>query len=97
MIKYACLVKLRLRSFATWKLEHIPMDSKEKVGALAEVVASLPIKETVFLPVYYQSTSSITTNWVNEIDEVCSSWMTSIAHYLSSGELSDNMVVARKI
>ena len=23
MIKYVCLVKLRLESFATWKLEHI--------------------------------------------------------------------------
>ena len=62
MIKYVCVVKLRLESFAAWKLKHIPRGSNERVDALVVVVASLPIKETVFLPVYYQPTSSITTN-----------------------------------
>ena len=85
MIKYVCLVKLRLESFAAWKLEHIPRGSNERAYALAVVVASLPIKETVFLLVYYQPTSSITTNQVNEIDGACSSWMTPIMHYLISG------------
>ena len=81
MIKYVCLVKLRLGSFAAWKLEHILRDLNERENALAVVFASLPIKETVFLLVYYQTTSSITTNQVNEIDEACSSWMTRIVHY----------------
>ena len=54
MAKYVCLVKLRLESFMAWKLEHIPRGSKEKVDALAVVVASLPTKETMPLPVYYQ-------------------------------------------
>ena len=97
MIKYVCLVKLRLQSFAVWKLEHIPRNSNEKANALAIVVASLPIKETVFLLVYLQPTSSITINQVNEIDEACSSWMTPIVHYLSSGALPDNRVEAHKI
>ena len=61
------------------------------------MAASLPIKEMVFLHVYYQSTSSITTNQVNEIDEACSSWMTPIMHYLSSGELLDKRIEAHKI
>ena len=73
MIKDVCLVKLRLRIFAAWKLDHIPRDSNEKADALKVVVASLIIKETVFLLVYYQPTSSITINKVNEIDEACSS------------------------
>ena len=47
MAKYVSLVKLQLR------LEHIPRDSNEKAEALAAVAASIPIKETVFLPVYY--------------------------------------------
>ena len=52
--KYVCLVKLRLESFVPWKLGHIPRGSNEKADALAAVVASLPTKETVLLPVYYQ-------------------------------------------
>ena len=52
MIKYVCLVKLRLNSLAAWKLEHTPMGSNERVDALAVVTTSLPIKETVFLLVY---------------------------------------------
>ena len=83
MIKYVPLIKLRLRSFSAWKLEHIPKDSNEKGNALAIVATSLPIKETVFLPVYYQQALSITTNQVKEIDEACSSWMALISHYLT--------------
>ena len=97
MIKYVCLVKLRLESFAPWKLKHIQRDSNEKVDVLAAVAASLLIKETVFLLVYLQSASSITINQVNEIDETCSSWMTPIVHYLSLGELPDNRIEAHKI
>ena len=84
-------------SFAAWKLKHIPRDSNEKADALVVVVASLPIKETIFLLVCYQQASSITTNQVNEIDEACSSWMTPISHYLTSGELRDNRIVAYRI
>ena len=59
--------------------------SNEKEDALVAIATSLPIKEIVLLPIYYQPESSITTNWVNEIDEIGPSWMTLVAHYLSSG------------
>ena len=97
MIRYARLVKQQLGSFVAWKFEHVLRDSNEKADALTVIAASLPTKETVFIPVYLQSTSSITTNQVNEIDEACSSWMTAIVHYLSSGELPDNRIEAYKI
>ena len=80
----------------SWRLEHTPRDSNEKAYALATVVASLPIKETLFLLVYYQSESSTSTNRVHEIDGI-SSWMTPIVHYLSSGELPDSRPKAHKI
>ena len=67
------------------------------MDALASVAASLPIKETMLLPLYYQPESSITTNRMNEIDETSPSWMTPVACYLSSGELSDNRTKAHKI
>ena len=64
MVKYASLVRQRLGSFAAWKLKHILKDSNEEADTLATVVASIPIKETVFLLVYYQLASSITTDQV---------------------------------
>ena len=69
MTKYVSLVNLRLGSFVAWRLEHVPTSSNEKEDALAAVAGSLPIKETVLLPIYYQPESSITTYRVNEIDE----------------------------
>ena len=69
MAKYVSLLNLRLGSFTAWRLEHVPRSSNEKADALAVVVASLPIKETVLLLVYYKLESSVTTNWVNEVDE----------------------------
>ena len=69
MAKYVTLVKEHLAIFSTWKLEHVPRDSNEKADALAVVAASLPITETIFLPIYYQSDSSIATIQVNQVGE----------------------------
>ena len=80
-----------------WKLEHIPRGSNEKADALAVVAASLPTKETVIIPGYYQREPSIAANRVNEIEEAHPSWMPPIVRYLSSGELSDGRVEAHKI
>ena len=97
MAKNVSLINLRLGSFAAWRLEHVPRSSNEKANALAIIAASLPIKKTVLLPVYYQLESSITTSRVNEVDETGPSWMTPVVRYLSSGELPDNRANARKI
>ena len=70
MTKYVSLINLRLGSLTAWLLEHVLRSSNEKADALATIVVSLPIKETVLLLVYYQLESSITTNRVNEIDEI---------------------------
>ena len=96
MAKYVSLVKLRLGSFVAWRLKHIPMDSNEKADALDIVVASLLIKETMFLPVYYQPQSLTIANRVHEM-EGTSFWMTPIVHYLSSRDLPDSRTEAHKI
>ena len=70
MAKYMGLVKQRLRNFAAWKLKHITWDSNERVDALVAVTTSIPIKETIFLPIYFQSTSSIATDRISQIDEI---------------------------
>ena len=73
MTKYVSLGNLRLGSFIAWRLDHVPRNSNEKADTLAAIAASLPIKETVLLLVYYLPESSITTSRVNEIDETGSS------------------------
>ena len=70
MEKYVSPVKQRLGSLEAWKLEHIPKDCNEKADALAAMAASLSMTETVFLPIYYQSDSSIITTRVSQVDEV---------------------------
>ena len=82
--------------YIIWQLEHVSRDSNKKAYALAAMATSLPIKEIVLLPVYYQPESSITARRVNEIDEAYPSWMNPIVRYLSSKELSDNRVEAHK-
>ena len=69
MVKYVSQVKQRLSSFPIWNLEHIPRDFNEKAEALASMVASLPITETIFLPIYYKSVSSIASPQVNQVDK----------------------------
>ena len=65
MEKYVSMVKKHLGSFSAWKLEHILRDYNEKADALAAIVASLPMTETVFLLIYYQPNSSIITTRVS--------------------------------
>ena len=73
MDKDVGLIKQRLGNFVAWKLEHILKDSNERAYALEAMATSIPIKEIVFLPIYYQPASSITTDRVSQIDEACTS------------------------
>ena len=97
MAKYVSLINLRLRSFTAWRLEHVSRISNENVDAFVAIVVSLPIKETVLLPVYYQPESSISTNRVNEVYETGPTWINLIVRYLSLGEFLDNRAETNKI
>ena len=97
MIKYASLAKQKLKTLAAWKLEHIPRDRNERVDALAIVAASLPVKETIYLPIYYKPDSSILHDRVSQIQEAPPSWMDPIILYITTGELPDDKSRAHKI
>ena len=97
MAKYVSLVKQRLGCFSAWKLEHIPRACNEKANALAAVAASFPTTEIVFLPIYYQSDSPITSARVSQVDEVSPSWMDPIVYYINTGELPSERDKAHKI
>ena len=97
MEKYASIVKQKLSTLTTWKLEHISRDINERVDALAAVAVSLPIKETIYLPIYYQPGSSILHAQVSQINESPPSWMDPIRLYIATGELPDDRSMAHKV
>ena len=97
MVKYVSRVKQRLSNFPVWKLEHIPRDRNEKANALASMVASLPLTETIFMPIYYQPTSLIGSPQINQVDENLPSWMDPISLYLSIGKLLSERDKAHKL
>ena len=97
MTKYASLVKQKLNTLSTWKIEHVPQDCNERADALATVAASLSITETVFLPIYYHPDSSILRAQVNQVQEVPSSWMDPIRLYIATGELPNDRDKAHKV
>ena len=97
MAKYASLVKQKLSTLTTWKLEHIPRDSNERADALAAVAASLLITEIIHLPIYYQLGSSILHTQVSQVEEPPLSWMDPIRLYIATGELPDDRRRAHKV
>ena len=97
MVKYVILVKQRLASFSAWKLEHVPRDCNEREDALAAVATSLPITETIFMPIYYQSDSSIATIRVSRVGDTSPSWMDPIAQYINTGKLPNEKDKAHKV
>ena len=97
MAKYVSRVKQRLGSFSVWKLEHVPRDCNDKADALAVVAVSLPITETIFLPIYYQSFSSIAPSQVIQVDEILHLWIDPIIHYTNMGELPSEKDKAHKV
>ena len=69
------------KSFPAPPKSDFSQKNRPKSAIFCSMVASLPIKEMVLLPVYYQPELSITANRVNEIDEACPSWMTPIVRF----------------
>ena len=97
MTKYASLVKQKLSTLSSWKLKHVPKDRNDRADALAAIAASLPIKETIYVPIYYQPGSSILHTQVSQIEEVPPSWMGPIRLYIATGELPNDRGRAYKI
>ena len=97
MAKYASLVKHKLNTLSAWKIEHVSRDCNERADALATVAASLPIRETIFLPIYYQPDSLILHAQVSQIEEVPPSWMDPIRLYIATGELPNDRGKAHKV
>ena len=97
MARYASLARQKLSTLLAWKLEHIPKDRNERADALASIAASLLVKETLYLPIYYKPESSILHTLISQIKETPPSWMDPILLYTATGELPIDRSRAHKI
>ena len=59
MARYLTKVRDILQRFPEWTIEKIRQTKNGRADALASIAASLPIKETIFLPIHVQANSSI--------------------------------------
>lgn len=67
MACYLTLVDTRIENLDGWSIWQAPQEENERVDALAKVVVTLPIQETMMLSVYLQVMASISLKWVNKI------------------------------
>ena len=60
MMRYLTKVRDTLQWLGEWTIEKIPWANNVRVDALAGIATSLPIKEAILLPIYVQTSPSIT-------------------------------------
>ncbi|RVW28623.1 hypothetical protein CK203_100867 [Vitis vinifera] len=90
MVRYLTLVEDRLKRLDEWTVRHIPQIKNLKVDTLTRIAATLSIREVIMLPIYLQSTPSITPKLVCSATKVDPDWMHDIVKYLKLGELPED-------
>lgn len=63
---------------------------------MAEVAATLPVKETILLPVHLQTASSIAITSIYKAREVGVEWAHEIENYLRIGDMPEESIHAHK-
>ena len=101
MTRYLTKVRDTLHRLGEWTIEKIPRADNIRADTLAGIVVSLPIKETILLPIYVQTspfiTKAPTCNTIEESQEESQEWTRVIAEYLRTDTLPDEPKQAHKI
>lgn len=74
MAHYLILVQVGLAKLSEWVIERVPRIENLKVDALVGIVATLPVKEVMLLPIYLQTASSITAASICSTIETDTDW-----------------------
>nr|CAN71093.1 hypothetical protein VITISV_000384 [Vitis vinifera] len=86
---------------AKWTIEKIKRTENGRADALAGIAASLPIKETTFLPIHVQANSSVaetsTCNAIEASQPDSQEWTNDIIQYLRTSTLPEDRKQAHKI
>ena len=96
MTRYLTLVQVSPK-LSEWVVKRVPRTKNVKVDALAEIAATLPIKEAVRLAIYLQATSSISATSICSTSEMDTNWMHKILKYLWTRELPGEEKQTHKI
>ncbi|RVW23746.1 hypothetical protein CK203_100829 [Vitis vinifera] len=101
MAQYLAKVRDTLQRFIEWTIEKIRRTENGCTDALAGIAASLPIKETIFLPIHVQANSFVTETSTCSAIEASQpdgqEWTNNIAQYLRTGTLPEDPKQAHKI
>ena len=97
MALYLSKVQANLDKLSKWVIKRIPDIENVQVDSLVGIVATLPIKEAVLLPIYLQATSQIIATLVCNTNEAGVTWMNEIKAYIQIGELPKESKQAHKI
>lgn len=74
MAHYLILVQVGLAKLSEWVIERVPRIKNLKVDALVGIVATLPVKEVMLLPIYLQIASSIAAASICSTIETDTDW-----------------------
>ena len=101
MARYLTKVRDTLQQFTEWTIEKIRQTENERADALASIVASLPIKEAILLPIHVQANPSVaeasTCSTIEEKQADGQEWTNDIIRYLRAGTLPEDPKPTHKI
>ena len=89
MTRYLTKVRDTLQRLGEWTIEKVSQADNVRVDALTGITASLPIKETILLPIYVQTNPSITKAPACNAIEESQEWTGVIKEYLRTGALPE--------
>ena len=97
MARYLSKVQVTLDRLSKSAIKRIPHTKNVQANALARIVATLPIKEAILMPVYLQATSLIVIATICNTSETGVGWMHEIKMYLRIGDLLEESKQAHKM
>lgn len=97
MVRYLSKVRANLDKLSKWVVKRIPHVENIQANALAGIVVTIPVKEVVLLPVYFQAASLIVATPICNTNQISISWMNDIEAYIRTGKLPEDSKQAHKI
>ena len=97
MSQYLMKVRDSLKQLNEWTIKKIPRADNIQVDALVGIVASLPIRKAILLPIHVQTTPSIIESTVCSAIKKNQEWTSAIKKYLWIGTLPEESKHAHRI
>lgn len=97
MAKYLLKVQESLNQLEEWVIKKIPRMANLQADALARIATSLPVRESMLLPIYIQATPAIAESHIYDTVKEDQDWAIDIKAYLRAGTLPKDSKHAHKV